>query len=32
MIEQGILWGISLVTLIVSLAVTIGLFFNDNDE
>jgi len=32
MIEQGILWGISLVTLIVSLAVTIRLFFNDNDE
>lgn len=32
MIEQGILWGISLVTLIVSLAVTIRLFFDDNDE
>jgi hypothetical protein len=32
MIEQGILWGISLVTLIVSLVVTIGLFFDDNDE
>ncbi len=32
MIEQRILWGIFLVTLIVSLAVTIRLFFNDNDE
>ena len=32
MIEQGILWGISLVALIASLAVTIRLFFNDNDE
>ncbi len=32
MIEQGILCGISLVTLIVSLVVTIGLFFNDNGE
>ena len=32
MIEQRILWDISLVTLIVSLVVKIGLFFNDNDE
>jgi hypothetical protein len=31
MIEQSILWGISLVTLIVSLSVTIGLFFHDDD-
>ena len=30
--NKAFLWDISLVTLIVSLAVTIGLFFNDNDE
>jgi hypothetical protein len=32
MIEQRILWGISLVVLIVSLVVTIGLFFGKDDD
>lgn len=32
MIEQGILWGISLAVLIVSLVVTVGLFMGKDED